>query len=83
MKIKEVVSQKSGVSQLDDEVKLWFDLPSRGSLYTKVKSNDYIKVQYDHGLRSYKEKLFYVFGGFNSTKLLQNVNLRIGLGHVS
>ena len=58
MKIKESVSQKKGVTQLDDEVKLWFDLPNHGTLYTKVKSTDYIKVHYDHGLRSFNGRLF-------------------------
>lgn len=85
IKIKETVADSKGKSgvQVADEVKLWFDLPSQGSLYAKVKSTDYIKVQYDHGLRSYKGKLFYGFAGINSSKFLNNWNFRIGLGHVS
>lgn len=63
-------------------MKVWFDLPTHGSLYAKVKSTDYIKVQYDHGLRNYGGRYFYFFGGANSSKLLNNVNLRLGFGHV-
>ena len=83
IKIKESVTQKKSGLQLADEVKLWFDLPNAGSLYTKVKSSDYIKVHYDHGLRYYKGNFFYVFGGVNSNKLLNKVDFRVGLGHAS
>ncbi len=83
IKIKESVTEKNGSVHVGDEVKLWFDLPTHGSLFAKVKSTDYIKVQYDHGLRSFKGKYFYLFGGVNSSKLLNNVNLRFGVGHVS
>ena len=58
-------------------------MPTHGSLYAKVKSTDYIKVQYDHGLRSYKGRFFYLFGGVNSNRVLNNFNVRIGLGVVS
>lgn len=58
-------------------------MPSQGSLYTKVKSTDYIKVQYDHGLRSYKGRFYYAFAGLNSNKLLNNLSFRLGLGLVS
>lgn len=64
-------------------MKLWFDLPNAGSLFAKVKSSDYIKVQYDHGIRYYRGNFFYVFGGVKSDKLLNKVDLRVGLGHVS
>jgi len=83
LKIKESVSQKKGLTQLNDEVKLWFDLPNHGTLYSKFKSTDYIKVHYDHGLRSFNGRLFYLFGGFNSNKVLQNINFRAGFGHVA
>lgn len=83
IKIKETVAEKKDLVQVADEVKLWFDLPSHGSLFAKVKSSDYIKVQYDHGLRSYKGRHFYLFGGVNSSKILNNVNLRFGVGHVA
>ena len=48
--IKETVNSKKGVWSVADEVKLWFDLPNNHSLYTKVKSTDYIKIHYDHGV---------------------------------
>jgi len=83
IKIKESVSRKKTGLQLSDEVKLWFDLPNAGSLYAKVKSNDYLKLHYDHGLRLYNGNYFYFFGGANSSKLLNNVDVRVGLGHVS
>lgn len=38
---------------------------------------------YDHGVRPYRGNYYYVFGGANSNKLLQSVNLRIGLGFLT
>ena len=51
IKIKEALTCKSGACSVADEVKLWFDLPNGRSFYTKVKSNDYIKILYDHGTK--------------------------------
>jgi hypothetical protein len=51
LKIKEAVSQKKDSWSVADEVKLWFDLPNNRSIYTKIKSSDYIKIHYDHGIR--------------------------------
>lgn len=51
IKIKESITNKKDKWSVADEVKLWFDLPNNRSLYAKVKSSDYIKVHYDHGVR--------------------------------
>lgn len=83
IKIKETVGKKKTGLQLSDEVKLWFDLPNTGSIYAKIKSSDYVKIHYDHGLRAYNNNYIYLFGGANSSKLLNNVDVRVGLGHVS
>lgn len=85
IKIKETVNanSKKTTYQLADEVKLWFSLPNAGTLYTKVKSNDYIKLHYDHGVRSYNGRNLYFFGGVNSSKLLNNIDFRIGFGYIS
>ena len=66
-----------------DEVKLWFDLPNSKSLYAKIKSSDYIKLNYDHGLRLWNTKAYNLFAGVNCTKGLRNVALKAGVGHYS
>lgn len=38
---------------------------------------------YDHGVRAYRGNYYYVFGGVNSNKLLQSVNVRLGLGFLT
>jgi hypothetical protein len=37
---------------------------------------------YDHGLRYYQGRYLYVFGGINTTKLLNHVDARLGVGFV-
>ena len=64
-------------------MKLWFDLPNHGVFYTKVKSSDYIKIMYDNGLRLYSGKYYYLFGGINTTKLLNHIDARVGLGIIT
>jgi len=51
--MKETVTYKKGAYSLAEELKLWFDLPRGGTLYTKFKSGDYIKLHYDDGRRQY------------------------------
>lgn len=84
LKIKHTVNYNKRASlELADEVKLWFDLPNRGSLFTKIKSTDYIKIQYDHGLREYFNKFFYLYGGMRTNRYLDDVNIHTGLGHIT
>lgn len=83
IKLKEAVSYKKESWSVADEIKLWFDLPNNRSLYAKIKSNDYIKLNYDHGLKEWKQNKYNLFAGFNSTKGLRNIALKAGVGHYS
>lgn len=54
--IKEIVSQKNKAWNVQDDMKLWFELNDKSSLYARVLSTDYIKVHYDHGLYEWKNQ---------------------------
>lgn len=64
-------------------MKFWFDLPNRGSLYAKVKSSDYLKIEYDHGLRQYFDELLYIYGGMRTNRFLENPTVHLGVGHIT
>lgn len=83
IKIKETISCKADKCSFADEVKLWFDLPNNGSFYTKVKSTDYIKVHYDHGVRDWSGKKCYLYGTLNSNKLLNRIYAKAGVGVIA
>ena len=51
------------------------------NIYKYKLDNDYIKVHDDHGLRTFNDRLFYLFEWFKPTKV-QNVNFTAGFGHV-
>lgn len=78
LNIKETVSQKDGKYTVEDDVKLWFDLPSNHSLYTRVKSSSYIKVHYDHGLVPWQGKNWNLYGSFWTDKSLSKTSFRLG-----
>jgi hypothetical protein len=63
-------------------VKLWFDLPCSHSFYAKIKSNDYIKLHYDHGITEWKNKRLNIYASINSNKLLQNLSFKLGVAHL-
>lgn len=83
IKIKETINHKKGQYNLTDEVKLWFDLPRGGSLYGKWKSNDYLKVHYDDGVRVYNGKKFSLYAAVNSNRHLDLLSLKLGFNHDS
>ena len=83
IKIKEAITNKKNTWAVADEVKLWFDLPNNRSLYAKVKSSDYVKLNYDHGVRDWKEKKYYLYGGLTCNKSLNKMVLKAGVGHIS
>ena len=78
LNVKETVSKKEGVYSVDDDVKLWFDLPNNHSLYTRVKSSSYIKVHYDHGLNQLHGKNWNFYGSFWTDKSLSMASIRLG-----
>lgn len=83
IKLKEAVSYKKESWSVADEIKLWFDLPNNKSLYAKIKSNDYIKLNYDHGLLLWNQKAYNLFAGVNCNKGIRNIVLKAGVGHYS
>lgn len=83
IKLKEAVSYKKETWSVADEVKLWFDLPNNRSLYTKIKSSDYIKLNYDHGVREWNNKKYNLFAGLNCSKGLRNLTFKAGVGNYS
>ena len=74
-------SDKVGLSVVD-ETKLWFDLPNSRSLYAKIKSSNYVRVQLDNGVTEHWGKKWNLYGGINTTKSLENMSLRIGAAHL-
>ena len=83
IKLKEAVSYKKDSWTVADEVKLWFDLPNNRSLYAKVKSSDYLKLNYDHGVRQWNLNFYNFFAGVNCSKGLRNITLKAGVGSYS
>lgn len=47
-------------------------------MYTRVKSTDYIKVHYDHGVYELYNKLWNIYGSFWTDKSLSKTSMRIG-----
>jgi hypothetical protein len=78
--IKETLTNKDGKYNVEDEVKLWFDLPSNHSIYAKVKSTNYIKVHYDHGIEAYNNKKYNFYSTLWSDKSMSKASFRLGLG---
>jgi hypothetical protein len=83
LKLKETVTHKKGAYHLSEELKLWFNLPKAGTLYTKVKSGDYVKVHYDDGVRLIHGKKFFFYAGLNSNRSLDLLSVKLGVGHDS
>jgi hypothetical protein len=78
-----VTQQKNGGFGLAEELKLWFNLPRAGTLYAKLKSNDYVKLHYDDGVREFQGKKIYLYTGLTSNKSLNLTSVRFGVGHDS
>lgn len=77
------MSYNKGAFSLADEVKLWFDLPRAGILYTKIKSNNYLKIHYEDGVRRINGKDFFFYAGLNTDKKLDLLSVKFGVGHDS
>lgn len=80
--LKATVSQdKSGFST-SDEAKLWFDLPQNRSLYAKIKSSNYLKLQLDNGVIEQWGRKWNLYAGLNASKSLENISIRLGAAHL-
>ena len=77
-----IKGDKSGL-KLSDELKFWFNLPEGRSLYTKVKSTDYLKLQFDNGIITQWGQKWNLYAALNTNKTLSNPSLRLGAGHQS
>ena len=58
-------------------------MPRAGTLYTKVKSGDYLKLHYDDGKRVYQGKTFNLYFGLNTNKSLDLSAVKLGVSHDS
>lgn len=67
---------------VEDDVKLWFDLPSQRSLYTRVKSSNYIKVHYDHGICQSQGKDWNLYASFWTNKTITHSSFRVGAASI-
>jgi hypothetical protein len=81
--LKVSVCQDKGGLSTSDEAKLWFDLPQGRSLFAKLKSNNYLKVLLDNGVTDHRGRKWNLYAGFNATKSLENISLRLGAAHLS
>jgi len=73
---------KSGAKTISDEVKFWFSLSGNRALYAKIKSSNYLKVQYDHGVIEQFNRKWNIYGSINTNKSLEDLSLRIGASHL-
>lgn len=81
--LKASVSSDKASRTVSDEVKLWFDLPSSRSLYAKIKSSNYVRLQLDNGITEYGGRRWNLYAGVNTAKSLENISLRIGAAHLN
>ena len=80
--IKASVNVDKGTTSLSDEVKLWFQLPGGKSIYSKLKSSNYVKVHYDNGRTRLMDKDWNFYASFNANKSLENMSVRVGATHL-
>lgn len=86
---KSTVNVKANISAdksgpvLSDEVKFWFPVNGNSSLYSKVKSNNYIKLHYDHGVVEQWNSKWNLYATLNTNKSLENISVRLGAGNKS
>jgi hypothetical protein len=76
------VADKSGYS-VSDEVKFWVNLPEGRSIYSKIKSSNYLKLHYDHGLTNFHDKNWNLYASVNANKAIQQLSLRLGVSHIA
>lgn len=80
--VKATISAEKDKHTVSDELKVWFSLPEGRSLYSKIKSNNYLKVHLDNGVTEQWGKRWNFYGSVNATKSIDNLSLRIGATHI-
>jgi hypothetical protein len=68
--IKVSVSEDKNGRSVSDEIKFWFNLPEGRSLYSKIKSSNYLKVLFDNGVTTNWGNKWNFYAGLNATKSL-------------
>lgn len=83
LNVKQTIhTDKDGVWNVDDDVKLWFQLANNHALYTRIKSNNYIKLHYDHGLSLWQDNMWNLYSSFWTDKSLTNSSVRFGFASI-
>lgn len=68
---------------IDDEAKVWFALKDGRTIFTRVKSNDQLKVHFDNGITQGWGRSWNLYASFNTSKSLNNLSVRIGAHSLS
>jgi len=82
---KSTVNLKTNINRNDkaelsisDEVKFWFQVAGSRSIYSKIKSNNYLKLHYDNGIIEQWNSKWNLYASLNSSKSLENISVRLG-----
>ena len=82
--LKQTLTNKSGKYSVSDEARLWFYIPnSKNSLYAKIRSNNYVKLQWDHGNTVIKGVNLNPYASINTNKSLDMAAVKLGVIHNS
>ena len=79
--VKASINSEKGAPTISDQVKFWFPVAETSAVYAKVKSNNYLKLHYDHGVFQKWNSNWNLYGSLNSTKSLENISVRLGAGN--
>lgn len=67
---------------VEDDVKLWFNLTNTLSLYARVKSTNYLKVHLDHGLFDWAGTSWNLYSSFWTDKQFSKSSIRLGVASI-
>lgn len=76
--IKVSVNDQKETFALQEEVRLWWALKNDRTLFTKIKSHDYLKVHFDNGITERWGINWNLYGSINTSKSLENLSIRLG-----
>jgi hypothetical protein len=63
---------------MQDELRLWWTISNGRTLFTKVKSSDYLKLHLDNGITEKWGINWNLYGSVNTSKSLGNLSVRLG-----
>lgn len=76
--IKASIAQGKSGFEVNDELKFWFQVSEGKNIFAKLKSKNYVKLHYDHGVTRIWNKDWNLYASLNATKNLDNVSVRLG-----